>query len=58
MAVECPEGPHVGVWRKAFLFEGAGGTTVTVVEVSGKLDPAIEASIGAMLTEGASSASR
>ena len=51
MAIECPEGPHGGIWRKAFLFEGAGPPVVTVLEVSGEPDPAIDGIVDRMLAE-------
>lgn len=51
MALECPEGPHGGIWRKAFMFEGAGQTVLTVLEVSGEPNPSFEASMDAILAK-------
>lgn len=49
LAVECPEGPHGGTWRKAFLFEGADASYLTVLEVSGEPNPSIEDSLDKLL---------
>ena len=40
--VQCPEGPHGGVWRKAIAFEGAKRSTVTMLQVGGEPNPMLD----------------
>ena len=41
-ALICPEGPHGGIWRKAFVLGSPAGLLLTVLEVSGEPNPVLD----------------
>lgn len=43
--LECPEGPHGGIWRKAVLFYGEGINLLAVMRIGGEPDPHLDAII-------------
>ena len=52
--LDCPEGPHGGVWRKFLSVSGGGMAIVTALEVDGEPDPKLDAALDMSLGKGAS----